>query len=194
MPRSSASGRSFSTARSADRSVLSQAFYPTAVARGLHAVPGTKGSPPLFASKHRPVTSPCEETKKRWSIPLCPGLLNLLFCLTSQSASPNVTRTVERLNLRFVAEPQAVRAARNTLSVFDGLIDEETRRKLRLLVSELLANAVVHGSRTQTDSIAMRVGMPAGRICVQVRDRGPGFSKQPRRRRGELRAEGWGLF
>jgi len=101
---------------------------------------------------------------------------------------------VERLNLRFVAEPQAVRAARNTLSVFDGLIDEETRRKLRLLVSELLANAVVHGSRRPTDSIAMRVGMSGGRICVQVRDRGPGFSRQPRRRRGELRAEGWGLF
>jgi anti-sigma regulatory factor (Ser/Thr protein kinase) len=105
-----------------------------------------------------------------------------------------VRTTVERLKMSFVAEPQAVRAARNALSVFDGLIDEETRSTLRLLVSELLANAVVHGSRRPTDPIAMRVGLPAGKICVQVRDRGPGLGRVLCQRPGELRPDGWGLF
>lgn len=101
---------------------------------------------------------------------------------------------MERLNRSFVAEPQAVPAARDALGALDGLIDEGTREDLRLLVSEILANAVVHGSRRPTDSIAMRVSIAPAGIHVEVRDRGPGFAREPRGHGGELRAEGWGLF
>jgi anti-sigma regulatory factor (Ser/Thr protein kinase) len=96
--------------------------------------------------------------------------------------------------MSFVAEPQAVPAARNALTALDGFIAEDARDKLHLLVSEVLSNAVVHGSRRPTDSIAMRVGLATGTIRVQVKDRGPGLAEMPRMRRGELRAQGWGLF
>ena len=105
-----------------------------------------------------------------------------------------VRPTTERLNMSFVAEPQAVPAARSALSALDGTIDEEARGRLRLLVSELLSNAVMHGSARPTDSIAMRVCVAAGKISVQVRDRGPGLAGRARTRRGELRSDGWGLF
>jgi anti-sigma regulatory factor (Ser/Thr protein kinase) len=101
---------------------------------------------------------------------------------------------VERLKMSFVAEPQAVPAARNALTALDGSIAGDARHKLHLLVSEVLSNAVVHGSRRPTDSIALRVGLETGTIRVQVRDRGSGLAEMPRMRRGELRAQGWGLF
>src|SRR5688500_1274828 len=101
---------------------------------------------------------------------------------------------MDRLNMTFVAEPQAVPAARNALSALDGFIDEDVRGTLRLLVTELLANAVLHGSKRPTDSIAMRVSLAADRIRVKVRDRGPGLGRKPKARRGQLRSEGWGLY
>jgi len=100
----------------------------------------------------------------------------------------------QRLSHTFVAEPQAVPAARHSLGALDGLIDEVAREKLGLLVSELVANAVTHGSRRPTDSILLRIWVAADTIRVQVKDRGLGLVKRPKLRRGELRAEGWGLF
>jgi anti-sigma regulatory factor (Ser/Thr protein kinase) len=101
---------------------------------------------------------------------------------------------MDRLSMSFVAEPQAVPAARNALSALDGLIDEDARGKLRLLVTELLTNAVVHGSKRPTDSITMRVSVAADTIRVRVRDRGPGLARKPKARRGQPRSEGWGLL
>jgi anti-sigma regulatory factor (Ser/Thr protein kinase) len=99
-----------------------------------------------------------------------------------------------RLSERFVAEPHAVPAARHSVQALDGRIGDGTRRKLTLLVSELIANAVAHGSRRPTDSITMRVWTLPDTVRVQVADRGGGFERIPKPRPGELRVGGWGLF
>lgn len=72
-------------------------------------------------------------------------------------------------------------------------LDESERGALRLLVSELVTNAVRHVSSAQPVELAVRIG--AGSIRVEVRDGGAGFEPgEP----GELRPRGadggFGLF
>jgi anti-sigma regulatory factor (Ser/Thr protein kinase) len=63
-----------------------------------------------------------------------------------------------------------------------------------LLVSELVTNAVIHGSQRPTDPIAMRVWTSPTHIRVEVGDRGGGFQRPSAPKRGEQRVDGWGLF
>jgi anti-sigma regulatory factor (Ser/Thr protein kinase) len=64
----------------------------------------------------------------------------------------------------------------------------EVLENARLLVSELVANAVEHVR--EPGEIELRVALADGVLRVEVLDGGPGFSP-PRRARGSDR--GWGL-
>jgi anti-sigma regulatory factor (Ser/Thr protein kinase) len=112
---------------------------------------------------------------------------------TARRRQARMTKT-ERLNQRFVAEPHAVTAARHSVEALSGVVDQAAGDKLALLVSELVANAVRHGSRRPTDPITVRIWTSPGTVRVQVSDRGSGLGRIPRPRPGELRVRGWGLF
>jgi anti-sigma regulatory factor (Ser/Thr protein kinase) len=99
-----------------------------------------------------------------------------------------------RLSRSFVAEPQAVPAARRAVEEIDGTLDPEARRRLTAVACELVGNSVRHGSRRPTDPISLEVFGSAERVRVQVTDRGKGFEPPPPPRPGELRVDGWGLF
>jgi serine/threonine-protein kinase RsbW len=75
----------------------------------------------------------------------------------------------------FAAEPRAVPATRRLLAeVFDAAgIDGERRADALLVASELVANAIRHGSRND-DQIAVEVAVkpPTIRICVRDAARG----------------------
>lgn len=81
------------------------------------------------------------------------------------------------LNEPFVAEPQAVPAARHATEGLAAVLQPAIERSVSLLVSELVANAVIHGSQRPTDPIAMRVWTSPSRIRVEVGDRSGGFHR-----------------
>jgi anti-sigma regulatory factor (Ser/Thr protein kinase) len=92
--------------------------------------------------------------------------------------------------------PGAVAAARQAIQ---ELADQEQLPRvedLRLLVSELVTNCVIHGGAGPGDRVIVSVEQPDDFIRVEVRDRGRGWTKRTRSR--ELDSDeppgGWGLM
>jgi anti-sigma regulatory factor (Ser/Thr protein kinase) len=82
-----------------------------------------------------------------------------------------------RLQLSTSSRPDAVRRARRALETFEELqADEQRAFDVRLLVSELVGNAVTHGA---ADGASERVELVASlhrhRLHVEVSDGGAGF-------------------
>ncbi len=80
----------------------------------------------------------------------------------------------------------------------EGLEPELGRERCRaacLLVTELVANAVQHGSGGPTDTVTVRVCKSPRGLRVGVIDRGSGFEARPSAGRGGgLPQSGWGLY
>jgi anti-sigma regulatory factor (Ser/Thr protein kinase) len=89
--------------------------------------------------------------------------------------------------------PKAAVAAAMARRALDRLASEVDERRLddaRLLVSELIANAVEH---VEADGdIELRVDNDAERLRVEVLDPGKGFMADPHRP-GDFAESGWGL-
>ena len=74
---------------------------------------------------------------------------------------------------------------------FDAELPESTLDDARLLVSELVANAVEHASAD--GEVEVRADLSDGRLRVEVSDSGPGFTYVPRREGAGGSERGWGL-
>jgi anti-sigma regulatory factor (Ser/Thr protein kinase) len=80
--------------------------------------------------------------------------------------------------------------ARRVLDRLDGKVDKRLLDNARLLVSELVANAVEHVR--QEGRLGLRVELRDGVLRVEVHDPGAGFT--PRKRRpDDPKGSGWGL-
>jgi anti-sigma regulatory factor (Ser/Thr protein kinase) len=98
---------------------------------------------------------------------------------------PRQTRTL-------VAMPQAVGEARRWVADVAGdLLGAEQRENLRLIISELVTNALRHGA--DGEHIDLAVTPRAGYLCVQVTDEGPGLAPRPRALETEEHG-GFGLY
>ena len=85
----------------------------------------------------------------------------------------------ERSTRTLPALPGAVSEARRwTASVAAGLLDGEQAANLRLVISELVTNALRHGAEGQ--NIDLAVTPKPDFLCVQVTDDGPGLAPRPR--------------
>jgi anti-sigma regulatory factor (Ser/Thr protein kinase) len=84
----------------------------------------------------------------------------------------------------------AAAEARRALDRLDGAIDEERLARARLLVSELVANAIQHVR--EDGMIELRVAVSDDALRIEVVDPGPGFEPSPRRA-GDPEDSGWGL-
>lgn len=93
----------------------------------------------------------------------------------------------------FPAEPEAVPAARDALAPLEDELGDLTRMDLRLLVSELVTNAVRHGGRTAGASVELVAERRPGEIRVEVYDDGPGILPEDVTGPAADRASGWGL-
>lgn len=98
----------------------------------------------------------------------------------------------ERLVLQLDPDERAASTARHRIVAAAGeRLDGEGRETLGLLVSEVVTNAVRHGSkRGHVDVIA---SLSPGTIRVEVRDQGEGFVPRPRALEPD-HVGGWGLF
>jgi anti-sigma regulatory factor (Ser/Thr protein kinase) len=95
------------------------------------------------------------------------------------------TRTLE-------ATPGAVSEARHWVgAVADGHVDDEQGQKLRLVVSEIVTNALRHGA--DGERIDLAVTPKPQFLCVQVTDDGPGLVPRPRALEPDEEG-GYGLF
>jgi anti-sigma regulatory factor (Ser/Thr protein kinase) len=81
-------------------------------------------------------------------------------------------------------------AARRVLDRLECRMDREALANARLLVSELVANAVEHVP--EDGEIGLRVNLDDGVLRVEVRDPGLGFKPVPRGP-GHPEDSGWGL-
>jgi anti-sigma regulatory factor (Ser/Thr protein kinase) len=80
--------------------------------------------------------------------------------------------------------------ARRALDRLGGVVDEQALANARLLVSELIANAVEHVP--QDGDIGLRIDLRDDVLRVEVLDPGAGFTPRARRD-GDPKDSGWGL-
>lgn len=98
-----------------------------------------------------------------------------------------------RLERELAVKPEAAAEARHALDgVPTGLPDGRVR-DVRLLVSELVTNAVRHANLTASDRIRLVVDLLAHALRVEVHDPGAGFVPREPEPDPE-RPSGWGLY
>jgi anti-sigma regulatory factor (Ser/Thr protein kinase) len=94
-----------------------------------------------------------------------------------------------RVDRRLPVEPASVAQARLALDMFGGRVDGQRMDAARLLVSELMTNAVLHGPDAEGEC-DLALDHDGERLRVEVRDGGAGFVRPT-----EVRdIGGWGLM
>jgi anti-sigma regulatory factor (Ser/Thr protein kinase) len=107
------------------------------------------------------------------------------------AAAPSVTGG-ERRTRSLAALPNAVSEARRWVgAVAADHLDGDQAEKLRLVISEVVTNALRHGS--DGERIDLAVTPKPEFLCVQVTDDGPGLAPRPRALETEEEG-GFGLF
>ena len=88
---------------------------------------------------------------------------------------------------------ESVPAARHAFRLAAARLPGPVQAELELLVSELVANSVRHGSPSEEDEVTLRVKVADSRVRIEVEDGGPGFEmREPRPL--AARTSGWGLY
>ena len=93
------------------------------------------------------------------------------------------------IDVELPSTPAAPARARGALDEMEGRIAAERMRDVRLLVSELVTNAVRHAGG---DAVRLVVALRGTRLRIEVHDPGHGFTLVPPPD-DPLRASGWGL-
>jgi anti-sigma regulatory factor (Ser/Thr protein kinase) len=88
------------------------------------------------------------------------------------------------------AGPTAPAEARGSLVALNGCVRPDRLDDLRLVVSELVTNSILHAGLDQGEPIIVKVEVSSESARVEVVDCGPGFAK-PSSAPGPHR--GWGL-
>jgi anti-sigma regulatory factor (Ser/Thr protein kinase) len=110
---------------------------------------------------------------------------------TSDEARPeNPAGTPAGLTLHLPSRPDSPMTARHELVELERELAPETMAKLRLLVTELVANSVRHARGTPID---VTVTLSADLVRVDVSDGGDGFD-QADLDPSPMKTSGWGLF
>ena len=99
-----------------------------------------------------------------------------------------------RVEVDLPCDPGSVGRARDALDQFGDHVDARRMGDLRLLVSEVVTNAVRHAGMAAGDTIRLEIADGAGgRLRVEVSDSGRGFT--PKQRDLDLeKPGGWGLY
>jgi anti-sigma regulatory factor (Ser/Thr protein kinase) len=98
-----------------------------------------------------------------------------------------------RVERRLPVSPEAASAARHALDDLGDAMPDARLRDVRLLVSEVVTNAVRHANLAAGDAIELVVELDHGALRVEVHDPGGGFvpsAPAP----DPTRPSGWGLY
>lgn len=99
----------------------------------------------------------------------------------------------EQIELQLSPSRIAPAAARGALGPLQRALDEETLESTRLMVTELVTNAVLHAGLRSGDWIGLTVEVSEDVVRAGVTDRGGGFARPPPSPQVEY-PSGWGLF
>lgn len=97
------------------------------------------------------------------------------------------------IELQLDAEPASVAVARQSLSKLAGQVPSERLEVLRLLVSELVTNSILHARSEAGGRIGVRVQTSPWVVRAEVRDSGTGFELPDPVPEEDL-SSGWGLY
>jgi anti-sigma regulatory factor (Ser/Thr protein kinase) len=101
-------------------------------------------------------------------------------------------RTGPRIELELDSGPSAAAEARAAVGVLEGKADPDILDDLRLLLSELVTNAVRHAGSPHGARIGLAVSIAGEAVRAEVSDAGRGFEPSPRDL-PRMEAGGWGL-
>src|ERR671933_1680877 len=79
------------------------------------------------------------------------------------------------IDLRLAPKPEVVATARHALDQLADLLPHEMLEEVRLVVSELVTNSILHAGLSPDDRISLTVEVSAGSVRGRVCDPGPGF-------------------
>lgn len=101
-------------------------------------------------------------------------------------------RGVERqgrdgLRMRLGSGPDAAAQARRAIANLRQDLDPPLMETMRLLVTELVTNAVRH---TDCDTLVLKIAIGKSAVLTEVCDDGPTFEPHP----SDAEDDGWGLF
>ena len=97
------------------------------------------------------------------------------------------------LELELAPSPESVPEARRALDALSGRIAESVLERVRLMLSELVTNAIRHAGLGPADQISVRLFAIDDRMRVEVIDRGAGFDTRPNAISLHEQS-GWGLY
>ena len=97
-----------------------------------------------------------------------------------------------RIELELDSGPTAAHEARAAIGVLEGRADPDVLEDVRLLLSELVTNAVRHSGSPADMKIQLAVSVAEGAVRAEVSDGGRGFEPTPRAAPW-TQAGGWGL-
>jgi len=119
--------------------------------------------------------------------------MNHFEAFSDAAVASHGDHTGTELSVRFERGPSAASAARNALLALERKLDSRVLDDIRLLVSELVTNAVRHAEGCGDGQVGLDVTIESSRVRVEVADTGEGFEPQPRD--DEMsRPGGWGLY
>jgi anti-sigma regulatory factor (Ser/Thr protein kinase) len=98
-----------------------------------------------------------------------------------------------RVERRLPVSPEAASAARHALDDLGDAMSDARLRDVRLLVSEVVTNAVRHADLAAGDAIELVVELNGGALRVEVHDPGGGVVP-PEPAPDPTRPSGWGLY
>ena len=97
------------------------------------------------------------------------------------------------IDLRLVPEPEVVTTARHALDQLADLLPAEKLEDVRLVVSELITNSILHAELSPNDQISLTVTVLAGSVRGRVCDPGSGFDLPSEPSPRSDMSGGWGL-
>jgi len=100
---------------------------------------------------------------------------------------------IAEIDLRLAPEPEVVTTARHALDRLTDLLLPEKLEDVRLVVSELVTNSILHAGLSADDQISLTVTVSDGAVRGSVCDPGPGFGMPSEPCPRPDRRGGWGL-
>jgi anti-sigma regulatory factor (Ser/Thr protein kinase) len=115
------------------------------------------------------------------------------FAAFGRGGVPMRNHIGSELSVRFDRGPTAASAARNALLSLEAQVEPPVLDDIRLLVSELVTNAIRHADAPSGGEVALDVSIADSAVRVEVADPGEGFQPEPRDHEMS-RPGGWGLY
>ena len=97
------------------------------------------------------------------------------------------------IDLRLPPEPEVVTTARHALDQLTDLLPPEKLEDVRLVVSELVTNSILHAGLSPEEQISLTVTVSDGAVRGSVCDPGPGFGMPSELSPRSDLSGGWGL-